>query len=468
MDELQEAVNKLAAEIKTRADEFNAGGAKFKDTSARTAWEKVNADYDAAREKLLAARASQRVAQRAAEVADQQGRSVGGGSIPGREDRSGKPPAEAAGGDGAALPVTDETRALAIAGWMAGQVGGRQTRQHLDAMGAVGLHPWQRELTIDLLPTHRYTPLSAEFRRLHPNVAAEQVMHRAALSTQTANLGGNLIPETLVRQLEVNMLAFGGMRQVAETITTGGGEPFAWPTADDTGNEAEILGESTSFGPSVAPTFGRATWGAYKFSSKPILVPYELLEDSAIDLPTILGQMLGERIGRGTNRKFTVGTGVNEPTGILTAAALGVTAASATTVQPDELINLIHSVDPAYRNGARFMFNDAIALTLRKIKDTVGQYIWQSGIQDGLADRLFGYPITYNQHMPTPAIDAKTVLFGQLNKYKIRRVRQVRFYRLEERYRDTDQDGFVAFLREDGNLLSAGTMPVKYLKQAAA
>jgi hypothetical protein len=63
----------------------------------------------------------------------------------------------------------------------------------------------------------------------------------------------------------------------------------------------------------------------------------------------------------------------------------------------------------------------------------------------------------------TVASGKKSLLFGQLSRYKIRSVGEMRMYRLEERYRDTDQDGFVAFIREDGNLLTAGTAPVKYL-----
>jgi HK97 family phage major capsid protein len=65
-----------------------------------------------------------------------------------------------------------------------------------------------------------------------------------------------------------------------------------------------------------------------------------------------------------------------------------------------------------------------------------------------------------------PATATKSLLFGVLPRYKVRRVRDVRMYRLTERYRDTDQDGFVAFMRLDGKLLNAGTCPVKHLLQA--
>ena len=116
------------------------------------------------------------------------------------------------------------------------------------------------------------------------------------------------------------------------------------------------------------------------------------------------------------------------------------------------------------------MCNDSIVKYLRKLKDANdGQYLWQSGMQAGVPDSLYGSTLVVNQDMSsTITAEDKTLLYGQLSKYKIRRVNGFRMYRLTERYRDTDQDGFMMLLREDGNLLDAGTAPVKFLQQKAA
>jgi HK97 family phage major capsid protein len=60
----------------------------------------------------------------------------------------------------------------------------------------------------------------------------------------------------------------------------------------------------------------------------------------------------------------------------------------------------------------------------------------------------------------------KLMLFGDLSKYLIRDVSSIRLVRLEERYADLDQIAFIAFMRSDGNLLDAGTRPVKWLALA--
>ena len=271
------------------------------------------------------------------------------------------------------------------------------------------------------------------------------------------------------------MLAYGNMRVVADFISTSTGERISWPTGDDTSNKGILLGQNTA-APTTGnqPTLAKVYWDAYKFSSNspdgtPILVPYELLQDSAIDLVEQLGEWLAIRLGRISNDYYTYGTGAAQPKGIVTAAT-AFTAISSTAIFWDDLFGLIHSIDPAYRTSdCGFMSHDSVVLAIRKLKDGQGRYMWEPGLQVGMPDKILGYSWNVNQSMDSTFAGGKnTVLFGQLFKYKIRRVNGgmdggIRLYRLQERYRDTDQDGFMAFMREDGNLLTAGTPPVKVL-----
>ena len=56
------------------------------------------------------------------------------------------------------------------------------------------------------------------------------------------------------------------------------------------------------------------------------------------------------------------------------------------------------------------------------------------------------------------------VLFGDLSKYLIRDVADIRVKRLVERYGEEDLEAFVVFHRADGALIDAGTGPVKALQ----
>ncbi len=452
---LREKKRDLAASIRQVADKLNAEG--YTPTAEDEAnWKTVNDDYNAnsralEREETATAvlEASDRNNQRIAPqvIDDSRARGVSN------------------------RVASDADRTTALSAWCRAQFDIDPTEDDLAACNAVGMNPRKKEIALSLMSTHEARALQNRYRSAAINPFNRQEASdnalagfQATLSTGSGPAGGYLIaPEQLRTSLEVNMLAFGGVRQVAEMIRTATGEPLSWPTADDTSNAGVQLGESTSIGSSVDPTFGKILWSAYKFSSKAILVPYELLQDAAFNLPALIGQMLGERLGRITNTKFTTGTGAATPKGIVTAAT-SFSAGSASAITFDDIMGLEHAIDPTYRGGAGYMAHDSIMLVIRKLKDGQGQPIWQSNWQSGMPDRLNGYPIALNQDMDsTVSSGKKTILFGQLSKYKIRTVGDMRMYRLEERYRDTDQDGFVAFIREDGNLLTAGTAPVKYL-----
>lgn len=105
---------------------------------------------------------------------------------------------------------------------------------------------------------------------------------------------------------------------------------------------------------------------------------------------------------------------------------------------------------------------------LRKIQDSDGQYIWQRAVTAGVPSTLLGYPVVINNDMPAAAAGTVSVVFGQLNAYKLRLVEQVRIYRLEELYRANDQDGLVAFNAFDGKVINPGDDPIVKLTQAAS
>jgi HK97 family phage major capsid protein len=291
---------------------------------------------------------------------------------------------------------------------------------------------------------------------------------RNALSGQTGTAGGFTYGDTFISNLELAMLAYGAMFEKSDVIRTTNGEPLRWPTANDTSNSGRQVGESAAVA-SLDPTFGQVTWNAYKFTSDEIKVPFELLRDNAVNLAAILPAMLGERLGRIQNTKFTVGSGAATSWGIVNRAYAGVTAASATAIAFDEIIDLEHSLDPSRRKmpGVGYMFHDSILKALRKLKDGEGRYLWQSGANTGAPDTLNGYTYSVNQDMASSiATTAITMLFGQLSAYKIRQVNGIRLYRLVERHRENDQDAFLAFIEADGNLLDAGDHPVRKLTQA--
>lgn len=298
---------------------------------------------------------------------------------------------------------------------------------------------------------------NTQVRILNDNVPEEI----RALST-TGAAGGFMVPTEFLRDMVRVMKAFGAVQRVAREITTESGASMTYPSVNDTANVGAILAENTQ-DTELDVAWTQKTLSAYMYTSKIVRVSLQLMQDSAFDVDGELRDMLGERIARIQNQHFTTGTGTGQPQGLVTGATSGVTAASATVVTADEIISLVHSVDPAYRSSgrARFMMGDAMLASIRKLKDTTNQYLWQPSMQAGVADSLFGYPLEINPDMPAAAANAKPVAFGDFFEgYIIRRVRGFQLLRMEERYADFLQVGFLGFSRADGQVRNAAAYRV--------
>lgn len=295
---------------------------------------------------------------------------------------------------------------------------------------------------------------------------------QGAMSTTTGSEGGYTVATEFSRTLIEAMKQMGGVRAVASSIQTATGAQMLFPTADATSEEGEIVGQNAAVTVGET-TVGQASLDVYKYSSKSIALPFELLQDSFIDIEAYIKSLLALRLGRIQNRHQTVGTGVSQPPGLITRAAVGKTGATGqtTVVTYDDLVDLEHSVDPIYRSRAGWMFHDDTLKVLRKIKDGQGRPIFTPGYEQGnpggAPDRLMNRAININQNMAPMAANAKSIAYGDFSKYLIRDVMDVTIFRMtDSKYTEKGQVGFLAFCRSGGNLLDVGGAVKAYVNSA--
>ena len=244
--------------------------------------------------------------------------------------------------------------------------------------------------------------------------------------------------------------------------------PF--PTVNDTASTAGAHTEGATLtddgGKDV--TFAEKQLDAFAFDTEWLKVSKELADDSAFGMEALLADLLGERLGRIANLQLTTGSGSSAPHGIVTASTVGLTAAGTASITADELIDLQHSVDPAYRRSpkVRWMFNDATLKAIRKLKDGDGNYLWQMGdIRSGAPGMLLDAPYSINQDMDSLAAAKKVAVFGDFGKYFVRKVGEPLIGAIQ------DKDfwpgfGIAGYIRFDGEL--SDTAAVKHLITAAS
>ena len=275
---------------------------------------------------------------------------------------------------------------------------------------------------------------------------------RNALSEGVDSEGGYLVPDEFERTLVTSLADQNVMRGLVKVIQTTSGDRKI-PVVSTHGT-ATWLDEGTPYAESDE-AFSQVSLSAFKLGTF-LKISEELLNDSAFDVETYLAGEFARRIGAAEEEAFLVGTGTGKPTGLLHAssgAQSSVTAAKATEITADELIDLHYSLRAPYRKNAVWLTNDTTVKAIRQLKDANGQYLWQPALTASTPDTVLGRPVHTSVFVPEIKAGAKTVAFGDLSYYWVADRQGRSFKRLNELFATTGQVGFLASQRVDGKLI---------------
>lgn len=311
--------------------------------------------------------------------------------------------------------------------------------------------------------------LDAEQRSLL--VINQAVMEVRAQGIATDAAGGFTVPEGFAGMISERMLDFSGLFGAANPGGNGGptllrtasGNTIPFPTNDDTGNSGELLSENSAVNEQDT-VFGVRNLVAYMYSSKLIRVSLQLLQDEAVNLEQYLANILGKRLGRAIGPHLANGTGSSQPTGLVTAAtdnALNLSVAAG--IDYLFLLEFEHSLDPAYRGNASWVFNDATLKILKGLLDSQNRPLWLPQNVGSIADNtarptLLGYNYIVDQSFDDVVIGGNYMAFGDLSEFIIREVLGVNMFRFNERYMDFLQIGFMGYARWDSNLIDVAAV----------
>jgi HK97 family phage major capsid protein len=317
------------------------------------------------------------------------------------------------------------------------------------------------------------------------------LMESRALSTSQidADAAGFLIPQGFWHNLQVAMKAYGGLLPYCREVRTATGNPMPWPTNDPTAVVGAYLSENTTIG-TQDYVFGQGMLNAWTIVSGVTLASIQLVNDSAFDVEQFVTERTGEAIGRKVAAELHSGSGTSALLGVETALttrgaqaspALGglfksgrATSWAATAggnayayqfgttataklanklIGFDDIIGMIETVDPAYRDDAVFVCNDVTMAMLRTITDAYGHPLWNPDPRQGGVDNFYGKTVVIDQNTSGVSSSASTaggLLFGSFSHAMVVRiVDQAGFLALHERYADALQVGYIAYVRMD-------------------
>jgi HK97 family phage major capsid protein len=282
---------------------------------------------------------------------------------------------------------------------------------------------------------------------------------------RTLTPSSNLVPTGFFDQVWMKAREVGPMLRVSNVLNTTSGEDIVFPTLTAYSSAALVAAGGTIA--ASDPTFSSVTLGAYKYS---FLVPVaeELLIDSGVNLEAELAKAGGNSIGYAVNTALTTDDGSSKPNGVANAASSAVTGtAAAGAPTGDDIINLYYSLDGAVRAARNFAFmaNATTISSIRKLKDTTGQYLFQPALSAGTPDTLLGRPLVENPAMAS-GTSAKSILAGDWDAYRVRVAGGLQVAQSSDFQFNLGVVNYRFQIRVDGDLLD--TSAIKYYKGATA
>lgn len=297
------------------------------------------------------------------------------------------------------------------------------------------------------------------------------ILEKRGTSTQvvgTNSLGGYLVvPEFSKKVIEV-MKAFGGILSICDINESETGASLTIPKEDATSQKGAIITETTA--DSVADvSWSNVSLGAYMFTSNIIKLSWELLQDNAYNAENRIINIAGKRLGRIVAEYLATGSGSGQPQGYITGAgAAAKTTASTTLFTLDEILDLVHSLDSAYRPGAYLVFNDTTLKAARKLKDSTGQPIWQPSVREGAPSTIYGVPYVIDHEMASAGtLSNKFMAYGNFKEaFYIRKVLGDQLVIMKEKYADQRVNGYFMHSRWDWKVTNANA--IKIMDHAAS
>jgi len=292
----------------------------------------------------------------------------------------------------------------------------------------------------------------------------------------TTTTGAQLIPQ-LFYPLLIEAIKFYGpiMDLVTVRRTENNGAPMKYALDNDTANSISVLGEATTVS-EVDSTFSGSLLSTDTATTGLIKISEQELADSYFDLDAWVRGRFGIRLGRGLENWITNGNASNVAS-LLTSATVAATAAGAggtgqdggNSIGYDDITAVYSYLDPGYEANATWMMTSKTRGFLMGVKDLYGRPLFIPNPSSGAFDMLLGRPVKLNQSLPQIGDSNKTVLYGDFSQgYLFRVDGDLAIKRLNERFADALEVGFIGYLRCGGVATDAGTHPVVVLQQAAS
>jgi HK97 family phage major capsid protein len=238
---------------------------------------------------------------------------------------------------------------------------------------------------------------------------------KKALTVSNDSTGGYLAPPEYVRELLKTITEISPIRSIARVRSTGA-RSIQIPKRDGQ-FAAQWVSESGTRSETTGYTVGLEELPAHEMYAL-VDISEQDLEDTVFDLEAEMQSEFAEQFAKAEGTAFVSGNAVGKPQGFMDATITEVNSGSAAAVTGDGLISLVHNIKSDYTRNGTFVFNRATLASIRKLKDTAGQYVFQPGMMLGgnMVNTILGHPYVEATDMPSEGSNTYPVAFGDFRR----------------------------------------------------
>lgn len=226
-----------------------------------------------------------------------------------------------------------------------------------------------------------------------------------------------------------------------------------WGKANDTHDIA--VGYQTEFTEITADSgkFTSIDLGGY-LAGALTLIGRSLENNGTFNVVDFIVSQMADSIATWIEGQLLVGTGSSAAQGALNTSNT-MTAASATEIKADELIELQAKIKQAYQQNACWIVHPDTFTALKKLKDGNNRYLLQDDVTTEFPYRLLGKPVFLSDNMPKAKAGAKAVLYGDCSGLSVNFRENISIEVLREKYATQHAIGVVAWFEFDSKVTDA-------------
>lgn len=191
-----------------------------------------------------------------------------------------------------------------------------------------------------------------------------------------------------------------------------------------------------------------------------------LVTNGEFDVVSYIIGKISLAIARFLEKECLTGTGTSACQGVLVGATQKMTAAAATAITADELIDLQLKVPEQYQANACWIVNTKTLGVLRKLKNNDGDYLLTDDLVKGFGFELLGKHVYISDQMPEIAASAKAVVYGDMSGLFSNLRPGIELQMLNEKYADEHAVGVVAWYEVDTKVVEQQKVAVLVMKNA--